>query len=50
MSAENKNFAIKNFLNQNINVRTINGNFYKGKLIGVDEHLNLLLNDYCINN
>ena len=43
MSYEYKNFLIKNFVSQNVTVGTLSGPLIKGQLIGVDEHVNLLL-------
>ncbi len=43
MSYEYKNFLIKNFASQNVTVGTLSGPLIKGQLIGVDEHINLLL-------
>ncbi len=43
MSTENKNFIIKNYLNKDIEVLTVSQKTYNGFLVGVDEHMNLLL-------
>jgi small nuclear ribonucleoprotein (snRNP)-like protein len=43
MSLEYKNFLIKNFGGQKVFIETISGIFIRGILIGIDEHINLLL-------
>ena len=43
MSYEYKNFLIKNFGSQNVTIGTLSGPIIKGQLIGIDEHINLLL-------
>lgn len=45
MSTENKNFIIKNYLNKYVEVLTVSETTYKGFLVGVDEHMNLLMKD-----
>lgn len=43
MSIENKNFIIKNYLNKEVQIHTVSEEIYTGILVGVDEHMNLLL-------
>lgn len=45
MSLEYKNYLVKKFGGNEVKIGTLDGGIFKGQLIGVDEHVNLLLKD-----
>jgi small nuclear ribonucleoprotein (snRNP)-like protein len=45
MSLEYKNFLVRNFGGKEVKIGTLDAGIFKGQLIGVDEHVNLLIKD-----